>query len=403
MKSKQIKKEAKRKLLFVVNHATFFASHRLPIAIEAQKKGYQVELVVGRSSSVIADNCAIRKIAKSGVRCHRASFRSGGMNFIVELFGVIQLFFTVLKLRPCIIHCASPKGVLYGGMVAKLTKTPSLVLSISGMGYGFTNNRKKTKSIKRSIARRVFSMLIGIAYSHNNKKIVVQNSDDERIVRLSNHVESSDVCLIRGSGVDLSLYRDVSFSKKEKIVLLPARILKDKGVFEFYMAIKQYNLNKYGWRFILAGSADCDNPSSISEKVIRRWVLEGVVEWLGHVENMTELYLKTSVVCLPSYREGMPKSLLEAAAAGCAVITTDTIGCREAIKPGVSGDLVPVGSAEELAKTIEQLIRDSSKVERYGRNGQMLAKKFFDIDFVIEQTLSIYQKIDRDFIRRDCI
>jgi glycosyltransferase involved in cell wall biosynthesis len=292
------------------------------------------------------------------------------------------------------VHCASPKGVLYGGMVSRLIKVPSLVVAITGMGYGFTSVGIKKYSIKRSIIKMIFNTLLGFVYSHKNKKIIVQNLDDKAAVESVKSVGSREICLIRGSGVQLSDYKNISFSDKENIIVLPARMLADKGVREFYLAAKRLKHLGCEWRFILAGTVYSKNPSVISRKVIEGWVLEGVVEWLGNVDNMLELYSKASIVCLPSYREGMPKALQEAAAAGCAVITTDAIGCRESINPGISGDLVKVGSFKDLADSIETLINDPMRRKMYGENGQKLAKEFFDINIVINKSLSIYKQLN---------
>jgi len=396
MKSELDRKDLKHKLVFVVNNAAFFVSHRLPIAIEAQKNGYKVDLVTGRPGSATLEESAVKTLEEHGVTHYKVAFRSNGMNVFLELYGLLQLFFSILKLKPDVIHCASPKGVLYGGMVARIAKVPSLVLAISGMGYGFTNNTERRISVKRSAVRKVFDIFLGFVYRHSNKKIIVQNLDDKKIVEDFGFIKSDDVCLIQGSGVNLSYYQNISFHNKQDMVLLPARMLKDKGVLEFYTAAKRLKRKGCKWQFVLAGIADYENPSAISKEVIESWVSEGVVEWLGNVDNMPELYSKVSIVCLPSYREGMPKVLLEAAAAGCAIITTNAIGCREAIKPSFNGDLVPVGSINHLVDSIEVLIDNPSTVKMYGKNGQKLAKEFFDIKVVLKKTLSIYEELNHN-------
>ncbi|SMM98276.1 Lipid carrier : UDP-N-acetylgalactosaminyltransferase / Alpha-1,3-N-acetylgalactosamine transferase PglA; Putative glycosyltransferase [uncultured Candidatus Thioglobus sp.] len=383
----------KCKLVFIVNNAAFFVSHRLPIAIEAQKHGYKVELITGFPSNKKQEESALDQLRKYNITHHKVSFRGSGMNVFVELYGLIQLLFLILKIKPHIMHCASPKGVLYGGIVARIAKTPSVVLAITGMGYGFTHDGDSNYSIKRSIVKSVFNVLMRFVYKHKNKKIIVQNLDDKKIVGSIKSIEKTDIHLIKGSGVDLSFYRNISFLNKQKIVLLPARMLKDKGVVEFYMAAKLLKSKGCSWNFVLAGTADHDNPSAIKKEIILSWVSEGVLEWLGDVDNMPEIYLKTSIVCLPSYREGMPKALLEAAAAGCAVITTDTIGCRESIEPGVTGDLVKVRSYKHLSNTIQALIDDPSRMREYGVNGQRLANNFYDIKIVLNKTMFIYEEL----------
>jgi glycosyltransferase involved in cell wall biosynthesis len=170
-------------------------------------------------------------------------------------------------------------------------------------------------------------------------------------------------------------------------------MLLDKGVLEFVEAARVLKASAPEWKFVLAGTADYYNPSSIASTQIQAWQSEGIVEWLGHVDDITPLFHQASIVCLPSYREGMPKALLEAAAAGCAVVTTDTTGCREAIIPGVTGNLVPVRDSVALATSLLTLMRDRAQRERYGYAGRKLAIERYGIEAVVEKTLEIYQSL----------
>ena len=383
-----------KNLVFVVNNAAFFVSHRLPIAIHAKKVGYQVSLVTGHSGSDTLEKSALQILHDQEIKHYKVAFRSAGMNVFIEIYGLMQLIFVLLKLKPAIVHCASPKGVLYGGIAARLANTPSLVLAITGMGYGFTNTKDKKDAIRRSIVKRLFLVLLNFIYKHKNKKIIVQNLDDKALAEDHHFVNNTDVILIKGSGVNLNNYRNISLSSKEKLIVLPARMLQDKGIIEFYMTAKQLKIQGCEWRFVLAGTADYKNPSSIHKDVIEAWVLEGIVEWLGHVDDMPALYKKASVVCLPSYREGMSKALLEASAAGCAIITTDVIGCRESIVPGFNGDLAEAKSVDSLIFSIKTLIDNPERIRRYGINSQKLAEDLYDINMVIDKTMSIYVELN---------
>jgi glycosyltransferase involved in cell wall biosynthesis len=174
---------------------------------------------------------------------------------------------------------------------------------------------------------------------------------------------------------------------------LPARMLKDKGVEEFVEAARRIKTVMPDWRFILAGAAGYDNPSSISNAQLQLWKTEGCVEWLGHVNDMIPLFRESAIVCLPSYREGMPKALLEAAAAGCAIVTTDVTGCREAVEVGVTGDLVPVRNIDALADTLLSLMQDEPRRHLYGAKGQERARALFSVDSVVSQTVKIYKDL----------
>ena len=177
------------------------------------------------------------------------------------------------------------------------------------------------------------------------------------------------------------------------MVLLPARMLKDKGVEEFVEAARRIKAEAPDWRFVLAGAAGYDNPSAIGDAQLQSWQEEGCVEWLGHVNDMVPLFRDSAIVCLPSYREGMPKALLEAAAAGCAVVTSDVTGCREAVDAGVTGELVPVRNVDALADTLLSLIKSESRRHAYGVNGQARAKALFSVDSVVNQTMEIYKDL----------
>ncbi len=259
------------------------------------------------------------------------------------------------------------------------------------MGYAFTD--AKRPSTVRSIVSLAYRFLAGLAYGHRNKRVIVQNLDDEAAIVKSGYASREEVRLIPGSGVDLTAFVHTPIEAKEQIVLFPARMLADKGLLELVNAARLLKGKVSGWRFFLAGVADYQNPSSISRQQIQQWQQEGLVEWLGHVADMAPVFARASIVCLPSYREGMPKALLEAAAAGCAVVTTDVTGCREAILPGVTGDLVPVRDSQALAQALLQLMNDTDRRQRYGKAGRQLAIERFGIEAVVDATLAIYDEL----------
>lgn len=377
-----------RRIAFVVNHAAFFVSHRLALAIGARASGYNVALFTGQAGSDLMEKPAEKRLAHEKIKHTRSLFSSSGINPFLELYGLFQLIFSLYRFRPDIIHCASPKGVLYGGIAARILKIPGLVLAISGMGYVFTEG--VADSISRKILKTIYISMFYTVLRHPNIIVIVQNRDDYGEIASKGIIDKSRLALISGSGVDLSLFDSVDVAKKEKIVLFPARMLKDKGVEEFVNAIRIIKSNAMGWRFVLAGAADYDNPTAISNQTLESWVSTDLVEWVGHIEDMTSLFTVAAIVCLPSYREGMPKVLLEAAAAGCAVVTTDVTGCREAIEPGGTGDLVPPRDHHALASALQSLIMDKNRRKKYGLNGQKRAKEHFSINAVVRNTIGIY-------------
>lgn len=380
---------AKKRVAYVVNHAAFFVSHRLPVATGARMSGFEVCLLTGQAGSLEMEHTAVAQLKAAGVLHQRAVFSSSGINPLVELLGLVQLAWFMLRYRPDVVHCASPKGVLYGGIAARLCRVPGLVLAISGMGYAYTAGTGRGGM--RALVRRVYGALASFAFHHPNVRVIVQNQDDYQSVIEKGLAPSQCVTLIPGSGVDLSLFAGFDPENKVRMVLLPARLLKDKGVEEFVAAARRLKAEAPDWRFVLVGAAGYDNPSAIGMAQLQAWQAEGCIEWLGHVDDMTPLFRDAAIVCLPSYREGMPKALLEAAAAGCAVVTTDVTGCREAIEPGVTGDLVPVRDSEALAKALSSLFKDESLRKAYGVKGQERASAMFSIASVVSQTVQIYK------------
>lgn len=380
-----------KRIAYVVNHAAFFVSHRLPLAFGARKAGFDTRLLTGKAGSEDMEQIAMLQLKESRIVHQRAMFSSAGMNPLIELLGLLQLVWFIICFRPDIIHCASPKGVLYGGLAARICRVPGLVLAISGMGYAYTAGTEQ--SAVRSFVRKVYGVLASFAFSHPNVRVITQNHDDYQAVIDKGLQQAQSLRLIPGSGVELSLFEGCNANNKSRIVLLPARMLKDKGVEEFVKAVRQIKDEVPGWRFVLVGAAGYDNPSAIGVMQIQSWQNEGCVEWLGHVKDMTPLFRDAAIVCLPSYREGMPKALLEAAAAGCAVVTTDVTGCREAIEAGVTGDLVPVRSSSALADTLLSLIKDDPRRKAYGIKGQERARALFSINSVVRQTLKIYKEL----------
>lgn len=379
------------RIAFVVNHGAFFASHRLPLAVRAQQEGVEVRLFTGHPGSASMEKVAGKALGEVGVVHQRVGFHSAGVNPLQELWGLLQLIWTLRRYRPDIIHCVSPKGVLYGGIAARFSGAKGVVLAISGMGYAFTTSEKR--SLLRSLIKIAYQTFARFSFGHSNLRVIVQNKDDEQSIIANGLALKKDVVLIPGSGVHLENFVGCSAGNKERIVLLPARMIRDKGVVEFIKAAQSIHVDAPEWRFLLAGAADYKNPSAISAEEMENWQREGAIEWLGHVDDMSAWFARAAIVCLPSYREGMPKALLEAAAAGCAVVTTDVTGCREAIVDGETGDLVPVRDTEALSKTLLALMRDEERRIRYGINGQKRARERFSIDAVVEQTFNIYQEI----------
>jgi glycosyltransferase involved in cell wall biosynthesis len=381
----------KVKVLYVANNAAFFVSHRLPIALAARNRGYSIDLVTGMAGSPSMEGLAVEKLKEANLRHQRISFSSAGLNPVTELIGLIQLIKIVNKIQPTIIHCISPKGIIYGGLAARFAKTKNLVLAISGMGFAFTQGNSSKQF--RGFLSKIYSLFFNFVLKHPNVRVIVQNKDDQLSIINIGILGPDKILLIPGSGVDLEKFVHSEIEEKASIVLLPARMLWDKGVGEFIEAAKQLKSLMPEWRFILAGAADYQNPTSVPIELLEELDAKQLIEWIGHVDDMTLYFSEASIVCLPSYREGMPKCLLEAAAAGCAVVTTDAIGCRDAIIPNKSGLLVPLRDSVALKNALYFLMSNRQIRESFGRSGRDRAIDKFGLDAVIKNTISIYQEM----------
>lgn len=379
------------KILYVVNNAAFFCSHRLPVALAARQAGHEVALLTGQPGSATMEAPALERLRQLGVTHQATAFRSGGVAPWSEGLGLLQAIAFMRRWKPDLVHCASPKGVLYGGLAARLTRCAALVLAVSGMGSLFTRPRGGIGV--GALARRAYLLVARLAYGHRNARVIVQNHDDQRLI-VENELAGEDhITLIPGSGVALQQYAATPWAARQNLVVLPGRLLRDKGVLEFVAAARQLRQAGCSWRFALVGTADYDNPTAIPPAQVQAWVDEGCIEWWGHRDDMGAVYAQARIVCLPSYREGMPKVLLEAAAAGCAVVTTDAVGCREAVLPAVTGDLVPVADAAALAAALRALIEDPARQAAYGARGRQLASERFSLDAVIDRTLDCYAQL----------
>ena len=366
-----------RKLLFFVTEDYYFVSHRLALAMEARREGYDV--------------CVVTRVRESGDTIRAAGLRllpfenaRSSLNPVSELSTLIRLIRLYRRERPDIVHHVAMKPVLYGSIAARLAGPPVVVNAIAGMGWLFISESRWARWLERpvrEVLKRVLST--GIA--------LVQNPDDAGLL-VGAGVLKSRIRRVQGSGVDLRVFVPHPEPEGTPVVVLAARMLRDKGVGEFVAAARLLQHRGVAARFVLAGVPDSMNPASIMDENLSAWVGEGVVEHLGWVDNMPGLLATCHLVCLPSYREGLPKSLIEAAAAGKAIVTTDVPGCREVVRHADNGFLVQPRDVAGLADALERLIEDSDLRRRMGTRGRVRAEQEFGLDAVVEQTLAIYRE-----------
>ncbi|CAM4035453.1 Glycosyltransferase family 1 protein [Bordetella tumbae] len=369
------------RLLFVVNNPAFFLSHRLPLALAAQRAGYDVHVATMAGDSV-------SRIEGYGLTHHAIPMTRSGKNPVQELRTVWALYQLFRRLQPDVVHLVTIKPVLYGGIAARLAGVSAMVSAISGLGFVFV-----AKGAKATLVRQVVAMLYRLALGHRNSRIVFQNGNDRDVLQGLGAVRDEQVVMIRGSGVNLADYAAVAEPPPPVVALMVARLLRDKGLQEFVEAARILRREGINVRMRLAGGIDPGNPASVTQADVDGWQQEGIVEALGERSDIAALYAASHIAVLPSYREGLPKSLIEAAACGRAVVTTDVPGCRDAIEPDTTGLLVPSHDAPALAAAIGRLASDDALRQQMGQAGRVLAEREFDIDDVCRQHLDIYQTL----------
>jgi len=373
-----------KRLLFVVNVDWFFISHRLPIAIQAIKEGFEVHLIC--SITTRADY-----LSQLGIFVHPLSFSRSGKNFSNEIVTAIKLHRLIKQIKPNLLHLITIKPVLYGGIIARLAKVPSVVSAISGLGFLFVQRA----GLSTKLFRSGILLLYRFAMGHANQRVIFQNPTDMKALVDSGGVNKDKVRMIRGSGVDLDNYPMVSEVDEIPVIVMASRLLKDKGVIEFVDAAKLLKYKGVKARFQLVGEPDFGNPESVTKEQIDVWQQNGVVEYLGYRTDIAHIFSQAHIVTLPSYYgEGLPKVLIEAAACGRAVITTDMPGCRDAIEPNVSGMLVPARDTNALTEMIEYLIDNADLRQEMGRAGRSLAENEFSIDKVVGAHFDIYHELE---------
>lgn len=369
------------KLAIVVNSPDFFLSHRLAIALAAQKDGWDVHIVS-------ADGKAVDRIIRYGFSHNEIPFSRSGQNPLCELKTLFYLFFTLKNIKPDVVHLVTIKPVLYGGIVARVMGIKGVVAAISGMGTIFISQGFSSK-IRRSLVFGFYRLALG---SHNQKIIFQNGSDRDKLVELCN-VPIHKVVMIRGSGVDLKMYPFMPEPDGVIIVVLVARLLKDKGVLEFIEAARLLGERNVPVKMRIIGDIDKGNPTSITERELDSFRSIPNIEVLGFRKDVAEQYARSHIACLPSYREGLPKCLIEAAACGRAVVTTDVPGCRDAVVPDITGLLVPPKNSTALADAIQFLIKNPEKRKKMGMEGRKLAEQEFRIESVVSQHLRIYREL----------
>lgn len=371
----------RKSILFFVGDAPFFVSHRLNLVVAATARGYCVTVACP------AHAAAVEMIRASGADWVEWKVKRGGTSILGETLTFLDAFAIVQRIRPAVIHAIAIKCILHAGIASKLLRVP-VVGAIAGLGYVYTGSGSRRKSL----LRRLINISMNFGLNRRNVSFIFQNGDDARMVEFAG-LDQVSVHRIGGSGVDLDrITMQPHSTSAQTRIGLPARLLRDKGVFEFVEAARELRRRGRNTAFLLIGDPDLTNPTSVKPSEIVAWVAEGAVEWLPHTLDVASVLATLHIVVLPSYREGFPKTLIDAAAAGRASVTTDVPGCRDAIVDGITGLLCPAKDGYALADVIDRLVLDRDLCVRMGRAARTHAEKNFDIDEVTRRHIEIYHE-----------
>jgi len=366
----------------IVNVDWFFLSHRLPLAMAMKNRDYEVYILT-------KDTGRKKEIKANGLKFIEVDFERSGKNPWKELLIIQKLIRLFKKFQPKIIHNVTIKPAIYSSIALKFYKKKDVkfINAISGLGYNFTRERN-------GIMQKVIKSMMRFAYK-GNIYFIFQNPDDMELYRNMGFIVNNNFRIIKGAGVDTSVFRYNEPLQKSKIeIVFVARMLLDKGIRELIEAAK---ILRNTWEskacFKLIGDVDEANLSSLKKADLDKIVIPGYIEWLGYTTDIQPSLIMSDIACLPSYREGLPKSLIEAMAIGRPIVTTDVPGCRECVDDKVNGFLVPVHDGKALAKALETLMLDPELRIEMGKASRQKVISEMSLQQVIAETFQFYEQI----------
>jgi glycosyltransferase involved in cell wall biosynthesis len=368
------------RILYVLTEDWYFLSHRLPMARAAKAAGYEVHVATRLNNGKAA-------IEAEGFTPHALSWQRGSLSPTHSLAGVAELRRLLRALKPDILHNISLKPVLLGGIASLGLSSIAVVNSLTGLGTLFVGNHRKSELTRPLVVAALKALL-----KRPNVRTIVQNPDDKRFV-LGLGVPEASVDLIPGSGVDLQHFTPLPEPPPPITAAYVGRMLADKGVLTLIQAYSLATSRGVKLQLLLAGDTDRENPGSLAPEQLREFASAFGIRWLGHVADIREVWEKAHIAVLASRREGLPKSLLEAAACGRPMIATDTPGCREIAIAGKTALTFPVDDAPALAEALTQMAGDAEIRARFGSAARALVEQKFSAEAVGKATVALYQSL----------
>ncbi|MSP51305.1 MAG: glycosyltransferase family 1 protein [Alphaproteobacteria bacterium] len=372
------------RLLYLMNEALFFTTHRMAIALAARAQGFEVHVAAP------FDEDAVRVIRANHFTYHPIPLKRSGRILFGELYLLWTFWRLVGAIKPILTHHVAMKPVAYGGIVTRLRSVPAVVHAVTGLGYIFVHESRSARLMQAAV-----KVLFRLALGHPNARVIFQNPDDRAYFLNERLIDPATATIIKGTGVDLRTFAPGPEPTGQTVVMFPARLIGDKGLHEFIGAARSLQRDGVRARFVLVGRIDAINPTAVDEATVQAWQAEGLVEWWGFQPDMSTVLPQAHIVCMPSYREGLPRVLIEAAACGRPIVTADVPGCREIVRDGENGLLVAPRDIAATAVALKRLIDDPALRARMGAASRAIAIADYAVDDFIARTLAEYRTVLR--------
>lgn len=370
-----------KEIFIVVNVDVFFLSHRKDIAIQAKAAGYDVTIVT-------KDTGKLSEIAAMGFKTIDLPMNKSGQNLAEEMQTLKFLYNLYRKHKPDIVHHVGLKVILWGTLAAKFAGVSGVVNAVSGLGVFFNEDNQ-------SLTAKLMPIVLKFAHKQKNLAVIFQNNEDKALFLNNKIIKPEQVFMIKGSGVDLNQFSYTPEPDSQKVrILFTARMVVDKGIFILTNAaesLREHYADKA--EFVLCGGLE-DNPNAAKEEDLNAVCDGEYIKWIGYSSNVLGEIKQCHIVAFPSYyKEGLPKSLIEANAVGRPIITTDSIGCRDTVDDGVNGFIIPIKDSEILAQKLAILIDNKDLRLQMGRKAREFAERDFSIENVVARHLEIYKQL----------
>ena len=377
-----------KKILFISNHASFFYSHRYNIFKEARKRNINFKLIIGKSASKVMEKVAFQRLKKDNVDLTKYNFSHNKISVKNDLISFFKIKKLINNINPTVVHSASPKANLYTIILSKFFKKIKFIISFSGLGYIFINPKRSAfLYFKKFIFIKILKIFLNRS---KNVHLIMQNNDDLTLFKKILSLDNSNIHFVPGgSGVNLKKFNSRN-KKSTKNILMVSRITKNKGAIEYFKCAELLKKKYNDWNFMIAGANDYKTPDKVDVKYLNYLKKKKIVKFLGYKKDISKILKKTEIFCLPSYREGMPKVVLEALSSGVPVVTTNVTGCKESISHNRNGLLCNPFDYKDLSNKIEKLILNKKLRKKFSNNASRYAQKNFSITNVTKNIYKIY-------------